>query len=131
MVELRERERTVLLALHKLGGKASEEKIVKETHLPYSSVMRSLLTLQENTFVHTEERSESFAKLTIEGSSYVKKSLPERRLIVAIKKLGGKASISEAAKTAGLEEQFIPIALGWVQRKKWAVLDSKTQNLVS
>lgn len=131
MVELRERERTVLLTLHKLGGRASEEQIVMESHLPHSSVTRSLLALQENAFVQTESKTESYARLTDEGNSHAKKGLPERRLIIAIKKIGGKASIGEAAKVAGLEGQFIPIALGWVQEKKWAVLDPKTKSLLS
>jgi phenylalanyl-tRNA synthetase alpha chain len=57
--------------------------------------------------------------------------LPERRLVNAIVALGGKATLGKASEEAGLEKQFIQIALGWIQRKKWAIYDSKTNTLTT
>ena len=42
-------------------------------------------------------------------------------LILATAQLGGTADLKKAAEKAGLEEQFVQIALGWVIRKKWAI----------
>jgi phenylalanyl-tRNA synthetase alpha chain len=129
MVELREHERKMLITLQKLGGKASVEQLIEASGLPDAAVMRAALTLQEKKIIQTTEKKQTLAKLTREGGNYAKNELPERRLIAALKKLGGKASLGEVTGKAGLEKQFVPIALGWVQRKKWAVLDSERKNL--
>jgi hypothetical protein len=45
--------------------------------------------------------------------------------------LDGKATLTEAAEKSGLEKQFVQIALGWTQRKKWLTYDSKTNTLTA
>ena len=55
--------------------------------------------------------------------------LPERRLIRAVAELGGASSLKTAAGKAGIEQQFIQIALGWTIRKKWAIYNSKENKL--
>ena len=129
MVDLREYEAKTLGALKKLGGKASVEQIVHETELQDAAVMRSALTLQEKKLIQSSEKRQTLAKLTEEGREYTKIGLPEKRLITVLQELGGKASLGEVIGRSGLSGQFVPIALGWVQRKKWAVLDSKTKIL--
>jgi phenylalanyl-tRNA synthetase alpha chain len=39
--------------------------------------------------------------------------------------------LDKAAEKAGLEKQFVQIALGWTQRKKWLTYDSKTNSLTA
>jgi phenylalanyl-tRNA synthetase alpha chain len=129
MIKLKEHERTTLLALERLGGKASTQQLVEATKLPDATLMRATLTLQEKHLVQTSEKKQAFAKLTEEGRLYAKIGLPERRLMNASKKLGEEAALEEIVEKAGLEKQFIPIALGWVQRKKWATFNSKTRTL--
>ena len=129
MVELRENEIRILAALEKLDGKASVEQLMAECELPDSAVMRSALILQENTYVTVHANAETRIKLTAEGEIHSENGLPERRLINAIITLGGKATLQNAAKEAGLDQQFAQIALGWTQRKKWATFDSKTNTL--
>jgi len=129
MVELREHERKTLSTLAKLGGKASTEQLIAESKLPDAAVMRAALTLQEKNLVHINERKLTVARLSAEGKVYAKSGLPERRLIKALDELGGKAPLGKAVERAGLDKQFIPIALGWIQRKKWATLDSKASTL--
>jgi len=129
MVELREQERKMLLAIERLGGIASVEQTVDESSLPDAAVMRAALTLQEKELVRIREEKRTIARLNDEGKIHAKKALPERRLMNALKKLGGKATLEELASSANLEKKFIPIALGWIQRKKWATLDSKTNML--
>jgi phenylalanyl-tRNA synthetase alpha chain len=129
MVELREHERKTLLALQRLNGKASIEQIMNQSGLSDSAVMRAVITLQEKKMVRTSEKKQTIVKLTEEGRTYVKIGLPERRLMIALEKLNGKATLGKVVEKAGLDKQFVPIALGWIQRKKWATLDSKTKTL--
>ena len=126
MVELREQQRKVLTALKDLSGKASVEQLETATKLSDSAVMRAVLTLKESGMVQTSEQKQTLASLTDEGKTYAKSELPERRLINTLQSFGGKAPLGEIVKKSSLEGHFMPIALGWIQRKKWATLDSKT-----
>ena len=129
MVELREHEHVTLSALNKLSGKASVEQLVKESGLPDATVMRATMILQEKDLVKIREEKQTFLKLNEEGKLHAKKGLPERRLMVVLEKAGGRADRGRAFETAGLEKQFIPIALGWAQRKRWTTLDTKTNTI--
>lgn len=129
MVRLRELEYKILATLKNLGPKASFKEVIGATGLSDSAVMRAVLVLQENGMVQTTERKQTIAELTDEGKTYAKTELPERRLITVLQELGGKASLAEIVKKSGLQGHLVPIALGWIQRKKWATLDSKTNTL--
>lgn len=129
MVELRLQEQQLLVALDKLGGSASVEKLVESCGFPDSAIMRSALTLQEKNLLAIQAATQNIIKLTAEGKTYAQSSLPERKLIRAVAELGGKADLKAAAEKAGLELQFVQIAQGWVIRKKWAFYDSKTNTL--
>ena len=129
MVELRLQEQQLLTALNKLGGAASVEKLVENCNFPDAAVMRSALTLQEKNLLTIQAATQNIIKLTAEGKTYAQTSLPERRLIQAVAALGGSADLRKAAEKAGLEQQFVQIAQGWVIRKKWAFYDSKTNTL--
>jgi len=129
MVELRENEIRILAALDKLNGKASVEQLMAECELPDSAVMRSALILQENSYLKVHANMETRVKLTAEGEIHAENGLPERRLTNAVIALGGKATLKDAAKEAGLDQQFAQIALGWTQRKKWLTFEPKTSTL--
>jgi phenylalanyl-tRNA synthetase alpha chain len=131
MVELRENERRTLSTLDTLGGDATAERLMKESGLSDAAIMRAAITLQEKGFVKIHEQKESLLKLNAEGRLHARKGLPERRLINALESLGGKAPRQNAFEKAGLEKQFIPIALGWAQRKKWTTLDTRADTLQS
>ncbi len=87
------------------------------------------MTLQEKKLVAITEEKQTVLRLDEEGKLHAQKGLPERRLILALEKLGGKATRGKAFENAGLEKQFIPIALGWAQKKRWTTLDSKADTL--
>src|SRR4030042_300066 len=129
MTRLREPEHKILTALKNLNAKASVEQLVAATSMSDSAVMRAVLTLQENRMVQTTERKQTIAKLAEEGRTYARIELPERRLITALQELGGKAPLAEIVRKSGLKGHLVPIALGWIHRKKWATLDSKTRTL--
>lgn len=129
MVDLRENERRTLSSLEKLVGKASAEQVVVESSLPDSAVMRAILMLQEKNLVKVHERKYTIMRLNEEGKLHAARGLPERRLVNALETLGGRATRTEAFKCASLEEQFVPIALGWAQRKKWTTFENRSDIL--
>ena len=129
MVELREQEQQVLVALEKLKDKASVDRLMREAKLSDAAVMRAALTLHEKGLVAIHAEMETVVKLTAEGETHAKNSLPERRLVNAVIALGGRTTLADAAVKAGLEKQFVQIALGWTQRKKWLTYDPRTNNL--
>ncbi|MGD0643500.1 MAG: phenylalanine--tRNA ligase subunit alpha [Candidatus Bathyarchaeia archaeon] len=124
MVELRVHEQEILCALEKLGGKASVEQLIDSASFTDSAVMRTALTLQEKNFVTIYAEYRSVIKLTAEGEQYAKNGLPERKLILTVAQLGGVADLQKATKQAGIEPQFVQIALGWTIKKKWAFYNS-------
>jgi len=125
MVELRENEQKTLQTLRKLSGTASIGQIVETSGLAHTAVMRAVLTLSEKKLVTIQEQKQRVITLTAEGEHHAEAGLPERRLIKSLTKLGGKAPILEAASHASLEKEFLPIALGWLQRKGWATVKEK------
>jgi phenylalanyl-tRNA synthetase alpha chain len=129
MVDLREREQKTLLTLAKLGGKTSAEQLISQTGLSDAAVMRAALTLQDKKLVRINEERQTIARLNAEGKIYAKNGLPERQAIRVLTRLGGSAPLGEIFEKAKLGKQLIPIALGWIQRKKWATIDSKTNTL--
>lgn len=129
MVELREHDSRILLSTANLGGIADVEQLIKASSLQDSAVMRALITLQEKGLVKIHEHKQTALKLNEEGKRDAAEGLPERRLINAIEKLGGKAKRSTAFQEARLGDQFASIALGWAQKKKWTTFDPKTDML--
>jgi phenylalanyl-tRNA synthetase alpha chain len=129
MAELRTQEQQLLSAIEEQGGKATVEQLIDCCKLPEAAVMRNALVLQEKNFLAIHAATQYIIKLTQEGKTYAQNGLPERRLILKVAELGGKADLREAAKQAGLESQFIQIALGWVIRKKWATYAPQTNSL--
>jgi phenylalanyl-tRNA synthetase alpha chain len=129
MVELRTQEQQLLCALQAVGGNATVEQLIEKTGLLDAAVMRVGLTLQEKSLIAIHAKHQNVIKLTAEGEAYVKKGLPERSLMRAVAALDGAADLKVAAKQAGLEPQFIQIALGWAIRKKWALYTSSDNTL--
>lgn len=129
MAELREQERKILLAIRKLSGKTLAEQLIRECGLSHAAVMRAALTLKEKNLIKIHEEKHKIIRLNKEGKIHAKKGLPERRLTNALEKLKGKATLEKIVESAALEKEFVPIALGWIQRKKWATLNSETNTL--
>jgi phenylalanyl-tRNA synthetase alpha chain len=129
LVELREHEYRTLSVLAKLGGKASVDELVTKGGLPDAAVMRAVMVLQEKNLVGVGESKRTLVRLSVEGKTYAEDGLPERRLMVALKELGGSAVLDMVVEKAGVDRQLVPIALGWVRRKKWADFEAQTGRL--
>ena len=129
MVELRTQEKQLLCALQAQGGNATVEELMEKAGLQDAAVMRISLTLQERSLLTIHAKHQNIIKLTAEGEVYAKNGLPERRLMHAVEELGGSANLKKAVKQAGIDPQFIQIALGWAIRKKWALFTSSDNTL--
>ena len=106
MVELRQNELKILATLSRLtGGKTSAEQLVTGTGLSDAAVMRSALTLKEENLVRIHEEKETVLSLNAEGEVYAKHGLPERQMVSALERLGGKGSLEKVVKEAALGKQ--------------------------
>ena len=122
MAELRENEQKTLLAMAKLGGKGSIDRIIEVSGLAHAAVMRAALSLKTKKLAKIHEEPRTAIALNKEGKYHATKSLPERRVAQKVIELGGEATFEEAAGVAGLENEFLTIASGWLQRKGWATM---------
>lgn len=129
MVELRTQEKQLLASLQALNGNATVEKLMDKTGLQDTAIMRTSLTLQEKNLVNIHAKHQNIIKLTAEGQQYARNDLPERRLMSAVAEAGGSADLQKAAKKAGIDDDFIQIALGWTIRKKWALYTSSDNTI--
>lgn len=125
MVELRENEQKTLLALQSLDGRAGIAQITETSGLAHAGVMRAALTLAEKKLVTGHEQKRRVIELTEEGKQHAQEGLPERRLINALIELGREAPVEKVVEKAQLDKKFVTIALGWLHRKGWAVLEEK------
>jgi phenylalanyl-tRNA synthetase alpha chain len=123
VTEFRENEQKTLLALEKLKGRAPIDQIVQISGLADTAVMRAALSLAEEKLLKTHEKSQSIISLTEEGIHHALEGLPERRLLNALIKLGGEASVNKTVDEAGLDKKFLSVALGWLNRKGWATIE--------
>jgi phenylalanyl-tRNA synthetase alpha chain len=56
--------------------------------------------------------------------------LPERRALKALKKAHGSMTVDELRKDKNLRSEDVPIAMGWLKRKGWAVIEKKAGETV-
>ena len=131
MSELREHEARTLQALAlPLTGTAKPTQIAAETGLDEAAVMRAALTLSQKGYVSIESRPIQLVSLTPEGRTYAEQELPERRIARVVVENGGRMEASEAAKTANVAEEMLPIVYGWLKRKGWASLETTDHKTV-
>ncbi len=123
MMELRENEQRTLLALQKLGGRGSVQRIMEMAGLAHAAVMRAALVLKAKELARIHEKQRGQIALTEEGRYHAKEGLPERRLLQAVTEMGDETPIEEAAQEAGLEGRVLTVALGWLRRKGWATVE--------
>jgi len=129
MVDIRENESKTLIALRDAGGYSTIDQIVNVSGLVHSAVMRAALFLAPQNLLAVHERKSTKIVLNEEGKRYADEGLPERRIVKALQKTGGKADIEAVFKAASLSENIRVIALGWLSRKGWAVIEKGTKKL--
>jgi len=97
---------------------ASElERVAKKAKLEEVAVMRSFLLLEQEGLAKIDEMVEKFAEITEEGRKLLE-SLPER---VVLENIGEGIYLEDL----NLPDYVINIAMGWLTKKKWIVVEKK------
>ncbi|MEM0449397.1 MAG: phenylalanine--tRNA ligase subunit alpha [Methanomassiliicoccales archaeon] len=120
LAELSNQEKKVLLALEKLGGAASPEKLLETgSFSQLVEVMNGANWLQLKGLVEVKESP--LKVYAIKNKEAAKRPLPERKALLAISAAGGSVKITDLEASIGRAET--QIAIGWLRRKGLANLE--------
>lgn len=109
----------ILRFIKEKNMEATVKEICENLGLDHSTVMRSILSLEQKGFIQTFELKEVSYKLTEEGKTYALEGLPERKVVEATLILSGEANLEDIIKHSNLHEKLVNIALGWIVKKGW------------
>lgn len=127
--ELSQNEKKVLLTLNKLGGKATPQEILNRGGFKEEvEVMNAASWLRSKKLVKIESHIKTIYSLDKEGRQYLKKGLPERRALKIIYEKNGRAKLEDLSKK--LSKNEIPIAIGWLKRKKWVRIKKEKDTIL-
>lgn len=113
-------EKKVLVALQKLEGRASPEKVFEAGEFQQLvEVMNASSWLQSKGALEIEESARK--AYALRDRSLLEKGVPERRAIVLIGEKGGSLGVKDLEAAMGKEESSM--AIGWLMKKRLAQLD--------
>jgi phenylalanyl-tRNA synthetase alpha chain len=120
--ELHINEKKVLKGLESLGYEAIPEEIVENQKMDIKAVMSAAGILESRGLIEVQKDVKNLVSLTDDGKQYAQEGLPERKLL---KSLGDNESIpmKDISKETDLDSSEVKIAIGWLVRKKWAVIN--------
>lgn len=107
----------VLTSLAKQSNPVEVDQLADELKLDQAQVTAACLAHDE-IVVDEQERIEF--KLGSKGIPLGGKKLPERAIIEALEKNGGKAELKELPDLTGLEQKEVGQTLRWLKQKAWA-----------
>ncbi len=124
--ELSQNEKKVLLTLKKLKGKGSPETILEKSDLnQLVEVMNASSWLRSKKLVNIEEHVKTVYSLDIDGKRFVKKELPEKRVLRLINEKNGTSTLKDISNI--LDKNEIPIAIGWLKKNGWATIKKEKE----
>lgn len=113
-------EKKVLVALQKLEGRASPEKVFEAGDFQQLvEVMNAASWLQSKGALDIEESARK--AYALKDRSLLEKGVPERRALVLIGEKGGSLGVKDLEAAMGKEESSM--AIGWLMKKRLARLD--------
>ncbi|MFH0749194.1 MAG: phenylalanine--tRNA ligase subunit alpha [Candidatus Bathyarchaeota archaeon] len=118
MSELHYLERTVLRVL-KNENKLNLPELELRTGLPEASISRAALWLSSKGYIKIEEVKQTSISLDAEGKHFHNTSFPERILVQAIVRNGGKLPLNQATTFSKQTGTEVNIAVGWAKKKGW------------
>lgn len=126
--ELSYLEKRVLLALGKLKKASPEEIRAAGKFRAIVEVMNAASWLQAKGLVSMKERIVRSYRLARPGIA--RRSLPERRALLAAIKAGGKIPVPKLKALCKFTDGELAVALGWLRRKGWAEVSKGPQGSV-
>ncbi|HNX46942.1 MAG TPA: phenylalanine--tRNA ligase subunit alpha, partial [Methanomassiliicoccales archaeon] len=113
-------EKKVLVALQKLEGRASPEKVFEAGDFQQLvEVMNASSWLQSKGAVEIEESARK--AYALKDRSLLEKGVPERRALAFIGAKDGSLGVKDLETAMGKEESSM--AIGWLMKKRLARLD--------
>lgn len=115
-------EKMVLKALKSLNYESSPEKIVETQNMDIKAVMSAAGSLASKELIEVQKDVDEIISLSETGKEYAEKGLPERRILMTLK---DKEIIpmKDLGSETGLDPSEVKVAIGWLLKKKWAVID--------
>ena len=123
--ELHIYEKKVLKGLESLNYESTPEKISETQDLNIKSVMSAAGSLESKGIIEVQKDVDEIISLSDTGKEYAEEGLPERKILrvlneeeaIPMKDIGSKAD---------LDSSEVKVAIGWLRKKKWAVIDKGT-----
>jgi len=117
-------EKKILLTLNKMNGEGTAEKIAENAKLKTEQVVSSIESLVSKGLIKAYKDTVAVYSLTKEGKSYVKKGLPEKRLIKAILEKRDVTTKDLKRETIGdLTKSEMNIGLNWARKNGWLIFE--------
>jgi len=103
------------------------QEIIKESHLDKVSVLRSLEYLENKGLVTLSSEKKTIIEIGINGALYLKKGLPERRLLNLLNEKS-IIPLKEAQKLSKLSDNELKASIGVLKRK--AIIELKNEKII-
>lgn len=116
--ELSHNEKRLVLTLEGERSLKPEKAMRKGGFSSEVEVMNAASWLRTKGLVVFEEQI--FQKVTLGRKTYAAQGLPERKVLEYLSKNDGVASLTELEEKGGVTKSEAGIAIGWLNRKKWA-----------
>ena len=126
--ELSNNEKSILIALKKLQTSEPGELARKSGLKSDTDVMNAAYWLKVKNLVSITEKVKT--EVSLKSKQYASRDLPERRALKILNKMDGLGSVKDLGKSKKLKESEIPIALGWLKKKGWAVISKQSGDTV-
>ncbi|MCK9150801.1 phenylalanine--tRNA ligase subunit alpha [Methanobacterium alcaliphilum] len=123
--ELHIYEKKVLNAFEQLGSRLSPEEVVESQKMDIKAVMSAAGSLESKGLITVDKKVDEVISLSSVGKLYAEQGLPERRMLKVLSE-NDALPMGEITKKASLDKSESKIAIGWLMKKRWAVIDKGT-----
>ncbi len=113
----------ILLAFKEIGKLTTEDILIRKTNLDQSKVHRAIEWLREKKILSIREDLKQKIKLTKEGVICLKKGMPEKRFLKAIK--SKPLNFSEIKKKANLSNDEFNASIGFLKSEGYIDIENK------
>lgn len=120
--ELHIYEKKVLKGLESLDYESAPENIVESQNMDIKAVMSAAGSLESKGIIEVQKDVDEVISLSDTGKEYAKEGLPERKILGVLNK-EESIHMKDVGSKANLDPSEVKVAIGWLLKKKWAVLD--------
>lgn len=115
-------EKMVLKGLESFNYETTPENIVESQKLNIKSVMSAAGALESKGLIEVQKDVDEVISLSNTGKEYAEEGLPERRLLKVLND-ENEIPMKDLGSKADLDSSEVKIAIGWLLKKKWAIID--------